>query len=549
MFESLFFEIGAIIVLATALSFVAYALRQPLILAYIVTGMLVGGSVLGIAESHEAFEALSQIGIAFLLFTVGLGLNWRLVRDVGGSALAMGLGQVLFTTIVGFPIARALGFDTMTSLFIAGAFAFSSTIIIVKMLADKDDLDTLYGRLAIGTLLVQDLIAMLVLLILGAVGSGETLANILAISLVKGLIAVLLLACISLWIVPHIVKYAARSQELLMLFGIGWCFLVAGALTFSGFGIEIGALLAGVSLSGTVFQREILNRVRHLRDFFLIIFFIVLGLDLNLATLDQVLLPALIFSLFILIGKPLIVLLITRLLGHHPRTGWLTGATFAQISEFSFIVIAVGVSLGLIETRALALTAAVGVFTIAGSTYLIHFNHRIYDWLQPALRRLEPKRCRRHTPKLPTAEIVLLGYHRMGSVLLPVLQGLKKRLLVIDNNPAVIDALGYHKMTAVYGDGGDEDFLADLQVHDAKLIVSTIPDLSVTTSLLKYLRRMKYRGIVIVTTKNQDEGNCVYALGASFVIVPQILGGEKFAELFQARKLVKKRWVSSSSNG
>ena len=173
MLESLFFEIGAIIILAALLSFVAYALRQPLILAYIVTGMLAGAAALNLARSPEIFEGLSQIGIAFLLFMVGLGLNWRSMREVGGTALATGIGQVIFTSIVGFFIADALGFDVLTSIFLSVAFAFSSTIIIVKMLMDKDDADTLYGRISIGFLLVQDLVAMVILLEIGRASCRE----------------------------------------------------------------------------------------------------------------------------------------------------------------------------------------------------------------------------------------------------------------------------------------------------------------------------------------------------------------------------------------
>ncbi|HBL39814.1 TPA: hypothetical protein DDZ10_04060 [Candidatus Uhrbacteria bacterium] len=542
MLESLFFEIGAIIVLASVLSFMAYALRQPLILAYIVTGMLAGASVLGLATNLEAFEALSQIGIAFLLFTVGLGLDWRKMRDIGGTSLLVGCAQVVFTAAVTYPVALSLGFDTYTSLFLSAAFSFSSTVIIVKLLADKGDLDTLYGRLSLGILLVQDVLAMLLLLVLGAVQSGDTLGTILAVSVFKGAVAILILAATSVWIIPHVVRYAARSQELLLLFAIGWCFFVAGVLTVSGFGIEIGALLAGVSLSGTVFHREILSRVRHLRDFFLIIFFIVLGTSLDPTTFAGLLLPAAIFSALIFFGKPVLTLILLRALGHHPRTGWLTGSTLAQISEFSFIVLAVGVSIGLVEKEAIVLAAAVGLVTIAGSAYLIQFNESVYKLLRPLLRWAEPRVARRRKKTPKPAEVVLIGCHRMGAILLPGLQKLGRRMAVIDYNPSAIDELRTMKVPVYYGDAGDEDFLADAQVHSAKLIVSTVPDLSVTTSLLKYLRGSEYRGIVIVTTKDAREAEHAYDLGATYVIVAPVLGGEKFVELLQKHKLVKKHW-------
>ncbi|MDA1038448.1 MAG: cation:proton antiporter [bacterium] len=542
MLESLFFEIGAIIVLAGVLSFIAHALRQPLILAYIITGMLAGPGIFNLARSPETFEALSQVGIAFLLFTVGLGLNWKRMRDVGGVALATGVGQVIFTSAIGYLIATAFGFDVVTSIFLSVAFAFSSTIIIVKLLMDKDDLDSLYGRISLGFLLVQDFVAMILLLVLGAMQSGDSLTTILAVSLTKGIIAVAFLVAVSLWLIPHIVRYAARSQELLLIFALAWCFLVAGILTSAGFGIEIGALIAGIMLSGTVFQREIIARVRHLRDFFLIIFFIVLGTGLELSSLDDLLLPTIIFSLFILVGNPLIVMLIMRGLRHHPRTGFLAGTTVAQISEFSFIVIGVGVGLGMIPHEAFVLTAAVGIVTIAGSSYLIQHNHKIYNYLRPLFKWLEPKSGVRKQRPIEPAEVVLLGYQRMGRVLLPQLQKFNKTVAVVDYDPIMIEALRETKVTAIYGDASDEDFLSEIQVHDAKLIVSTIPDLSVTTSLLEYLKESGHKGIVVVTSKHEDDAESAYAMGASFVIVAPVLGGEKFAEILHQRKLIKKRW-------
>lgn len=542
--DSLFFEIGAIIVLAAMLSFIAFALRQPLTLAYIMTGMLAGASVLGIAHSTETFEALSQIGVAFLLFTVGLGLNWRHMRDVGRVALFAGVGQVLLTTLMGYPIARALDFDVTSSWFIAIAFAFSSTIIIVKLLADKEDLDTLYGRISLAILLIQDVLAMVVLLVIGALRTGDSLGTILAVSLVKGTLAILFLSALSAWVIPRIVRYAARSQELLMLVSISWCFLIAALLTAAGFGIEIGALLAGISFAGTAFQREILARVRHLRDFFLIIFFIVLGTSLHLSRLNHLLVPIILFSIFILLVKPLIVLVITRLMHYHPRTGWLAGTTFAQVSEFSFIVLAAGAALGLVQEDALVLAAAVGVITIAVSTYLIEFNQSLYRFLQPLLRRWEFGMEGYRKPRA-SVDIVLLGYHRMGQVMLPTLQRLGKRLLVIDNDPKVIAELQEKKINVLYGDAADEECLSEAQIQDAKMIVSTIPDSAVTTSILEYLRRNDSKTLAVVTMNDESSALEAYDLGAQYVIVPKTLGGEKFTELLLERRLVKRRWAVS----
>ncbi|NBT37534.1 MAG: cation:proton antiporter, partial [Actinobacteria bacterium] len=225
LLEELFFEIGAIIVVAAFLAMAISRLRLPLVIAYIVTGILVGPSVFALASRPEIFDAFSKIGVAFLLFTVGLGLNWRNVRDVGGIALATGFGQVVATSLVGFAIGRAIGFDPVTSLYVAVAFSFSSTIIIVKLLSDKDELDTLYGRISVGFLLVQDFIAMFILLGLGTFGSGASVTDIVTQTLLKIGLLVPLLWAVSKFLVPRLVAFAAKSQELLFVFSIAWCFL------------------------------------------------------------------------------------------------------------------------------------------------------------------------------------------------------------------------------------------------------------------------------------------------------------------------------------
>lgn len=438
--EGLFFEIGIILILAAIFSLFVFRFRQPLILAYIITGIIVGPGVLALTDNTVVFETMSKIGVAFLLFTVGLGLNWRSFKDVGGISLATGIGQVLFTSIIGLGIGMLAGFDIVTSLYLSVALAFSSTIIIVKLLLDKDDIDTLYGRISVGFLLVQDFIAMLILLGLAAITSGATIEQALVSVLLKGLVLVPVLWIVSAKIIPPLLGYVARSQELLFIFSVAWCFLIAGGLVLLGFGMEIGALIAGVTLSGSVYQREINARIRPLRDFFLIIFFIVLGTHLGFDHLTSLLIPTLVFSLFILIGNPLIVLFIMRMLGYHPRTGFMAGTTVAQISEFSFILIAAGIAAGHLESDLMALVTAIGLLTIAASSYLINFNEKIYEMLQPLFRGLEPRYTLAMEQKKShrTGNILLFGYHPIGEVLLDSVKALRQPYLIVDFDPHVI---------------------------------------------------------------------------------------------------------------
>lgn len=542
--DTLFFQIGTVIVMATALSFIVRVLKQPLILAYIIAGVLVGPAFLALTYETETFDTLAKLGVSFLLFTVGLSLNWRRVREVGVVSLLSGLAQIFFTSAVGFLIGRLVGFDNLTSVFVAVAFSFSSTIIIVKMLMDKEDLDALYGKIAVGFLLVQDIVAMVILLVLGAVGRGETPAEILGWSLLKGIAVLLFFWFLSSRVVPSLVKFAAASQELLLIFSLGWCFAVASVLSLFGFGVEIGALIAGVALSGTLYEREINARVKPLRDFFLIIFFIVLGSQLQPVAAAALLWPIVIFVIYILIGNPLIMILVMRALGYHPQTGFLTGVTTAQISEFSFIILGAGVALGLIGHSTITLAAIVGLITIACSSYLIKENERIYEWLRPVLRILEDRRlkhvaeARRHS--MP--DVILFGCHRTGGVLLDEIKRFGGKYLVVDYDPQVIDLLKKRRLPAVYGDAGDEDFLRELRAEKTKLILSTIPDVTTSLDLLTYLRKERFKGTAIVAARSPEEAMECYAAGAAYVIVPSILGAERFCELLRRNKNKLRKW-------
>lgn len=540
----LFFQIGGALVLAAACSFLAYRLRQPLIVAYVLTGLIAGPSVLGLLQNGEALHLLSQFGVAFLLFTVGLGLNWRAMKEVGGVALATGIGQVIFTSLVGYPIGRAFGLDPLTAAYASVAFAFSSTIIIVKLLSDKEELDSLYGRISVGFLLVQDFIAMFILLALGAVrGGGDVVAALSGVAL-KSVVLVPVAWVLAAFVMPRVVAYAARSQELLLVFSIAWAVLVAGILAHVGFGLELGALVAGIMLSGTPFERDVQARVRPLRDFFLVLFFVALGAGLNVADVRASAGMVAAFSVFILLGNPLIVLFIMRLLGHHPRTGFLAGTTVAQISEFSFIVLAAGAAIGHVPAPFLGVATMVGLITIAGSAYLVEFNDRIYDFLRPVLRFLEPhdRHGLRRASLTRPLDLVLIGFHRVGEAALDVIRETEKRYAVVDFDPEVLSELSAVGVPVLYGDASDGEFLSDIAIERIPFVICAVPDMQVGLALLAYLRRRHHKGTVIVTARTAHEAAQCYAAGASYVIIPNVLGGVKFRELLEKKGTRAASW-------
>ncbi|MFA6130642.1 MAG: cation:proton antiporter [Patescibacteria group bacterium] len=542
MSDTLFIELAIVVMSAGLISLLVYLLRQPLIIAYVLTGLIIGPSILVISGNATIFEAFADIGVAFLLFLVGLNLNWRNLRDIGPLAMVAGLGQILLTSTVGFFILRLFDFDLSTSILGGLALSFSSTIVIVKLLSDQKDIDRLHGRLAVGILIVQDIVAMLVLLVIGTFGStDQAIGPVLLISGLKAVASIVVLLVIARYILPPVFRYAAKSQELLFLASLSWCFAVAVALQWLGFSIEMGALLAGISLAGSEYHHEIISKVKPLRDFFLILFFIILGASLSGETIGGNWWLLVVLLIIVLKIKPAILIGVLRLLGIHPRTGFLTASALAQMSEFSFILGTVSVEVGLMDEKLLPIFIMAGIGSIGISTYFIKYGEPLYDrfrfgfrWMEP---RGNPKEIEERAP-----EILLFGCDTMGEALLPSVRSLKKEYLVVDFNPAIIKGLKDRHIPFRYGDIGNEDFLDDIHASHASIIISTIPDRVLNSDVLAYLRAKRSRVTAIVSAKNMAEAKDLYKLGAAYVMIPGELGGVHAGEMLKLRKDRKASW-------
>jgi Kef-type K+ transport system membrane component KefB len=532
----LFYEIAALLVLAAGVGFVGLLFRQPLIVSFIAVGIIAGPSVLDIAHSDEQIDLLAELGIAVLLFLVGLKLDFNLVRSLGAVALVTGLGQVLFTTVFGFMIGLALGLDTLTAIYVAIALTFSSTIIIVKLLSDKREIDSLHGRIALGFLIVQDVVVVIAMIALSAIGVGATgggdgaLADVLAV-LGYGLVMLAFVIVFIRFIATPLVERLSSAPELLVSFAIGWAALLAAVGFYLGFGKELGGLLAGVSLASTPFREAIAARLASLRDFLLLFFFIALGASLDLSVLGASVGPALVLSLFVLIGNPLIVLAIMGAMGYRKRTGFLAGLTVAQISEFSLIFMAMGVAIGHVTDQALGLVTLVGLVTIAASTYMITFSHQLYAVFEPYLGVFERRKSGaspddggdRERPH----DVILFGLGRYGLGIGAALRDSGKTILGVDFSPEAVRsarALGYE---AIYGDATDPEFLAHLPLEHAEWLVLAVPehDTGVTHddprhALLRAARDLGFRGKVAVAAHAASTADGLEKAQADLVLMP-----------------------------
>ncbi len=534
----LFVELSLIIMLVTGISIVMKLLKQPFIVGYIISGILAGPYFLDILNSTENIELFSKMGITILLFIIGLNLSPRVIKEVGKISLITGIGQVIFTSLVGFLISSMiLGFSVLASLYIAIALTFSSTIIILKLLTDKGDTESLYGKISIGFLLVQDLVATLILIIVPTIAgiNGQSVAVILSYLIVKGILLTIVLILVNKTVMPAMMQIISTNQELLLLFSITWGMSLASLFYLLGFSIEIGALVAGVMLSTSPYATEVSSRMKPLRDFFTILFFILIGSQMVLGTISQLIVPGIVLSLFVLVGNPIIVMILMNVLKFKRKTGFLAGLTVAQISEFSLIFANMGLALGHISEQTLSLITLVGLLTIAGSTYLILYADPIYPKIQNFIRLLEIRSVRSERPfsESESPKIILFGYDRVGTDFVEVITELKRPFLVVDYNPASIRRLKDRNLPHLYGDAGDIELLEELKLANVELIISTIPDFDTNKLIVQKLSDANPDAISIVVSHNVSQSLDLYEAGASYVIMPIYLGARYAADMIR----------------
>ena len=527
VFPDVFTEMAVLLLFAAAVGALGVRLRQPLIVAFIAVGILVGPSVLGWVSANDQVDLLAKFGITLLLFVVGLKLDLHIIRTMGPVALATGLGQVIFTSVVGYLIGIAFGMTPVTALYVAVALTFSSTIIIVKLLSDKREVDTLHGRIALGFLIVQDLVVVLVMIGLNALGAtGEiSLTQAAFAVLVKGAGFLLLVGLAMRYLLPRLLHMLSSSQELLVLFGIAWGLALAALGVMLGFSKEVGAFVAGVSLASTPYRDALGARLTNVRDFLLLFFFLDLGARLDLGLLGAQLVESLVFSLFVLIGNPLIVMVIMGILGYRSRTGFLAGLTVAQISEFSLILGALGVSLGHISAETMGLITLVGLITISASTYMIIYSHPLYERLATWLGVFERRQPHREAgqdivPDDAVPLVVLFGLGRYGNGIARTLRDRGWRVLGVDFNPDLVRAGDTMGQPVMFGDAEDPEFIATLPLGRAYWVVSTARERHVNLSLVHSLRSLSYSGRIAITAQASDEAARLEQAGADLILVP-----------------------------
>lgn len=526
-------EIGLIIIIATVFAFLVRLFKQPLIPAYIFTGILIGPLFFGIIENQELIFALSEIGVAFLIFTAGLEIKFRKLKEVGSVASIGGILQILILFFLAFFISTLLGFSGEALIYIGLVVALSSTMVVVKLLSDKRELNSLHGRIIMGILLIQDIAAIVALAILGSDMSLNSIMIVLAKAAFFAVMAVLLSKVIN-----PIFRKSADNHELFLLVAISFLFVFVFGSFIAGLSLIIGAFFAGVALANSNYKTEIQGKITPLREFFAVIFFVSLGMQLELISKNFFLL-FIILLILVMVFKPLVIMFLVRLFGYRKRTSFLTGNALAQTSEFSLIILTLGLGLGHISQGLFSTLVLLTILTMSTTTYFIGHEKRLnkwFGWPLNILNKLKSEKEQLEYLKEDGKKIILFGCHRVGSLFLREFEKDKKNLIVVDYNPEIIRSLIKKKIPCIYGDFANEELQEKINIRNADTIISTIPDIEDNLRLVKRVRSENEDALILITADRISEALSLYNRGADYVILPQVIAGQRAFDIINKIK-------------
>ncbi len=531
--ENIFVQFAIILSVSSVLGLIALKLKLPLIVSYLLAGVAISAFSVFRTGDSMVLHVLPEIGIAFVLFLIGMELDLKEVKSLGLPIILTALGQVIISTFLGFVISRALGFGDREGVFIGLGLAFSSTVVVIKMLIEHRDMASLHGKLSIGMLLVEDVVAIVCLMVVSVSASALNLGlqnswPLLALVL-KGVGLFLLAFILAKYLLPKLFDKVAKSTELLFFTSITWCFIFTSLSMLAGFSVEIGAFLAGVALASSPYHFQIQGKIKPLRDFFLTLFFVYLGSQIKFDYLIDGAWAIAIFSAYALVIKPLIYTLLLSRFGFRKHTLYLTALNLSQISEFSLIVLVVGQNYGIVSSMAVSVMATVGVISIISSSILIYQSRKLYHFVLPLIRLIERKKGK-HYMEIKSQEglldhVVIVGADRIGRPIVEYLTHESIPLVVMDFNPHVVKELEEKGINVIYGDVGDPDVIESLDLPNTKLIISTAPALEDNEILLTEIRKSKSDAKVVMRAEDKNHVEILKELGADYVILPEKVSG------------------------
>ncbi len=538
MISNFVIEITILISIATVFAIFLKLFKQPLLIGYILTGILLGPAGFRIIKNSELIYTLSIFGISLLLFTIGIELDIKKLKNLGVRITLISIAEVLGVTGISFFVIYFFEKNIYSALILGFLLSFSSTMVVIKILSDKREVNTLHGRIVFGILLIQDVIAIALLSVLSSHGY---YMSAVVNALLKG-IGIFVLAIVSgYFIFPTLFKFISESQELLLIASLTICFLFSSVAYTAGFSIAIGAFAAGVSLASMPYSTEIIGKVRSLKEFFAIIFFISLGMSFypekNIALIAALL-------AIVIFVKPLLIFVFNSMAGFEKRTSFITSISLGQVSEFSLIFASEAFILGVVPHSILSIVIILTTLSIITTGYSMKFSKKLYNKFSKFLefsRRLNLSEYREKSSKKTTLEnhMILCGCDCMGKEILQSLRKNKRKFIVIDFNPDIIAFLKNQNVNCIYGDATDEEILERANVKSAKMIISTIPSEEDNAQILWYASHENKNIKKIVTANSLNSIISLYRKGADYVIWPEYLSGEKVNNIMN--ELAKKQ--------
>lgn len=532
--NNIFIQLAIILTLSSALGFLTYKFKLPLLIAYLFGGLILASTAVFDTGTSEVLHFFPEIGIAFMLFLVGMELDLREIKTLGRPIFAAALLQIFITTVLGSVIAKSLGFADTEAWYLGIGLAFSSTVVVVKLLLDKKELTSLYGKLSLGILLLEDLLAVVILLFLTVTPSSFGLGYQQLFPTATLILKIILLfgtgLLLNRFALPKIFKAISESGELLFLTALAWCFVYVSLAIILGFSVLIGAFLAGVSLASSVYHFQIQGKIKPLRDFFVTLFFVYLGTQVNFLEVGRALPLIAAFTIYALVFKPLIFLLTLGIFGFRKHTMFQTAVNLSQISEFSLILLLVGVQKGLVSATALTVIALTGVVSMIISSVMVTHTKKLYKKLSRPVGFFERKNYQ-HFLEVGKKEslsghVVIIGSHRVGGEVVRLLKKEGIPQIVLDFNPHIVQSLLELHIPVVYGDLGDPDVLDALDLQDSRMVISTSPNFDDNRLLLEELKRRKINIPVILRAETARQAEELYKQGADLTIIPEILAGD-----------------------
>ncbi len=522
-------DFALIVVTATALSFIAKRTGQPTIVAYILTGLLLGPVFFNIVSESEVTRLMSELGLAFLLFLIGIELDFDEIQDILSPVVRIALGQTVLQTSLAFAVSYLLGFSLVETMVLAVCTVFGATPVVVKILADKDEISTLPGKIDVGVLIIQDIILVVTL----AVMSAESLSSFteIGISLGKivmmsGLIGVLSYTS-SRYFLPQVFDRVAENQEALLIHGIAWAFLFISLSDLLGISIEVGAFLAGLSLGQLPYSAELQERIRPLTNFFIMIFFSSIGLTLERAGLLLYWKEAVLGSLVLMAGNFVIMFYLIDRENFTPETSFLGSINMIQVSEFSLVVGALAVSRGFIDGNILGYLSMMALITMSSSSYIINSNRKIYHRVEHLLQMFESEDKKDVEIRELKNHALVIGYDELTRNLLPVLKQHYQDVVVVDRNPENIERLASSDYEFIYGDFHHGEIRKASGIEKAQFVLSVAPDPELNRRMLEHVDP---GAIIFLKSDDLEKAAELYELGAHYVITRNILTGERLSE-------------------